>query len=251
MSNKTIFDYRSEAQQGTIKLIDSKGNTKIYSGTKPIILNNQWKPVRKGDIITIEGKDYRVLKVNKSIAEVLAMYESAAKINSNSVKQYADSTLDVYYNTTFYNTLSTEMKAAIVDKTFRQDQWGPRTGKINYYGVDKNGHYITHLVSDTYGDEITRHCYVISMQDIIDYLNVTTDMNYDNTTLTTENVRKMIWDRTYNVSSKAFALRSCQTTADVMYVSEVLGGTTGGTNVMTILRPAFQIDLSKIEFIKN
>ena len=50
MSNKIISDYRSESLQGTIKLVDSKGNEKICIGTKPIILSNQWKPakVKKG-----------------------------------------------------------------------------------------------------------------------------------------------------------------------------------------------------------
>lgn len=248
MSSKTIFDYRSEAQQGTIKLVDSKGNEKTCIGTKHIMLSNQWKPVRKADIITIEGKDYRVLKVNKNIAEVFAMYNSADEINSNSVEKYEDSTLDTYYNTTFYATLSAQLKASIVDKTFRQDSWSRRGSKMRYYGVDTNGHYTTGLVSDTYGDEIIRHCYAISMQDIIDYLEVTTNMNYDNTTLTAENVRKMIWNRSYNVGSKKFVLRSAQTTAKVMYVAESLGSTTGGTTAMTILRPAFQIDLSKIDY---
>lgn len=45
MSNKIISDYRSEALQGSIKLVDDKGNSKTCIGTKPIILSNQWKPV--------------------------------------------------------------------------------------------------------------------------------------------------------------------------------------------------------------
>ena len=59
MSDKIISDYRSEALQGTIKLIDAKGNEKIYIGTKPIILSNQWTPLAKEytDCLTFTGKD--------------------------------------------------------------------------------------------------------------------------------------------------------------------------------------------------
>lgn len=60
MSNKIISDYRSEALQGTIKLIDNKGNEKIFIASKPLIVSNQWIPQSKmpvkGDLITIEDK---------------------------------------------------------------------------------------------------------------------------------------------------------------------------------------------------
>lgn len=69
MSNKIISDYRSEALQGTIKLVDSKGNEKICVGTKPIILSNQWKqePQEYNDCITFTGEtsDFTLKATNK------------------------------------------------------------------------------------------------------------------------------------------------------------------------------------------
>lgn len=60
MSNKIISDYRSEALQGTIKLIDNKGNEKIFIASKPIIVSNQWRPEKPPagftDCITFTGE---------------------------------------------------------------------------------------------------------------------------------------------------------------------------------------------------
>ena len=95
----------------------------------------QDKPiVVKGKIITIEGKQYRVLNTNGAVAEVLCLY-SASYLRYDSTGttvvftggarrlQYRGSTLDVYLNETFFATLSATMQAAIVPKAISQDMW--------------------------------------------------------------------------------------------------------------------------------
>lgn len=47
MSHKIISDHRTEALQGTIKLVDNDGNEKIFIASKPIMVSNQWIPQAK------------------------------------------------------------------------------------------------------------------------------------------------------------------------------------------------------------
>lgn len=262
MSNKIISDYRSEALQGTIKLVDSKGNEKICIGTKPIMVSNQWIPQAKipvkGDIITMDGKDYRVLKLNGTIAEVLAMYDSATSQvfdTSGNSNVYANSSLDVYLSQTFYNSLSTNMQNAIVAKTFQQDSWklsGGPSAIANYAGTDKTtNNYTLSLMSTTYGSSISRKCYALSCQDVIDYLEVTTSMGSADTTLTSENVWRMFWNQTTSPGSTYHWLRSADS-GNSNYAFRVNGeyGYLNNNYVRNAhaVRPAFQIDLSKVDY---
>lgn len=101
---------------------------------------------------------------------------------------YADNTLDNYLNVTWYNTLSTAMKNAIVDKTFTQDSWYENSsGSPVYtgrYGSKKPGstNYTLSLANSAYRSAITRHVYALSIQDVLDYVLDTsiTDGKLDN-----------------------------------------------------------------------
>lgn len=214
----------------------------------------------KGDLITIENKQYRVLKINKTIAEVLAMYDSTTSQKfdtSGNSNVYANSSLDVYLSQTFYNGLSSVMQNAIVAKTFQQDSWkwnGGSSAIANYAGTYKTtNNYTLSLMSTTYGASISRKCYVLSCQDVIDYLGVTTSMGSADTTLTSENVWKMFWNQTTSPGSTYPWLRSAR--ADNSAIAFIVTGGSGSLNynyvdISYAVRPAFQIDLSKIEFTK-
>ena len=71
MSHKIISDYRSESLQGSIKLIDNKGNEKIFIASKPIMVSNQWRPEKPPeeytDCITFTGEssDFTLKATNK------------------------------------------------------------------------------------------------------------------------------------------------------------------------------------------
>lgn len=216
--------------------------------------------VEKGDLITIENKLYRVLKVNGSVAEVLAMYDSTTSQDfdtSGTSNVYANSSLDVYLSQTFYNSLSTTMQNAIVAKTFQQDSWyyGSSASAIaKYNGTYKTTYnYTLSLMSTTFGASISRKCYVLSCQDVIDYLEVTTSMGSADTTLTSENVWKMFWNQTTSPGSTSW-LRSAfyDYSYNAFYVSGRYGDLRNGfVDSPCAVRPAFQINLSKIDWTKQ
>lgn len=222
--------------------------------------------VVKGDIVTIENKKYRVLNVNGTVAEVLGIYDASSSfgIGRNGMttfsggktgEQYRGSAGDTYLNETFYATLSTTMRAAIVPKTINQDMWGysssaPSSGAYyhqtyNYYGT-KNIYYYDNAAGAAFGvAEIgSRNVYILSIRDIIDYLGIP-----ENGDFTGDDVLQLLGS-----DEKGQWLRSAY--SDTSYYGIICGGTTGYfTDVDTAntfrLRPAFQIDLSKIAYIKN
>lgn len=221
--------------------------------------------VEKGTLITIESKQYRAIKVNGNVVEVLAMYDATRTLAFNASKDsnvYEDSSLDVYLSQTFYNSLSTAMQNAIVTKTFTQDSWDNTsgssggTGTAIYQGLYASGNpYRIWLTNAAYGSYISRNCYALSCQDVIDYLEVTTSMTTANTTLTSVNLWKMFWNRTTSPGSEYILLRSASNATppeDVYCAYEYSGDLS--TNYVGKpsykVRPAFQIDLSKITWTK-
>lgn len=224
-------------------------------------LGNKKLPV-KGDLITLDSKKYRVLKINGSVAEVLAMYDSTDSLafdarTSGNNNTYADSSLDVYLSKTFYDSLSAEMQSAIVAKTFKQDSWfcaSKSDAVAKYNGTYQNtNNYTLSLMSTSYGDSISRKCYALSCQDVIDYLEVTASMNFSDTTLTSENVWKMFWDQTTSPGMVYPWLRSAN--SDYSDYAFRVTGSSGYLSSFTVssaraVRPAFQIDLAKVTWSK-
>lgn len=215
----------------------------------------------KGDIITMDAKQYRVLKINGTVAEVLCMYDANSSIafdssSSDNNNTYAGKNIDTYCNNTFYSGLSAAMKSAIVDKTFTQDSWGRPTSvptESHYTGKYGTSTYYLTLVNAAYGLSITRHCYCLSVQDVLDYLEATTSMGTSDTTLTDTNIWKMFWNVTASQSGKYIWLRSANS-SNSLSAFRVVGkdGYLVRHNVGYALaaRPAFQIDLSKISWSK-
>ena len=215
----------------------------------------------KGDIITMDSRQYRVLKTSGKIAEVLAMYDANSSIkfdsaSSNYNNTYAGKNIDTYCNNTFYSGLSAAMKSAIVDKTFTQDSWNWDTSvPTEPHYTDKKGSstsYFT-LVNAAYGSSITRHCYCLSVQDVLDYLEATTSMGTSDTTLTDTNIWKMFWNVTTSQKDRSIWLRSARSlwTTSVFVVFGYNGRLEGlYVDYTCEVRPAFQIDLSKIDWSK-
>lgn len=215
----------------------------------------------KGDIITLDSKQYRVLKTEGTVAEMLCMYDANSSIKFDSASSgynntYAGKSLDTYCNNTFYSGLSAAMKNAIVDKTFTQDSW------IWYSSVPTDSHYTGKYGSNTYyltldnavfGASITRHCYVLSVQDVLDYLDTSTSMGTSDTTLTNTNIWKMFWNRTTYPDSTYLWLRSAMVPGSnsAFRVDDYNGYLdTKIVDYAYAVRPAFQIDLSKIAWTK-
>lgn len=214
----------------------------------------------KGDIITLDSKQYRVLKINGTVAEVVCMYDANSSIkfdsaSSNKNNTYGGNNIDTYCNNTFYSGLSAAVKSAIVDKTFTQDswaQWNSAPTESHYTGKYGSSTYYLTLLNAAYGSSITRHCYCLSVQDALDYLEVTTSMGTSDTILTDTNIWKMFWNVTTSQSQKYIWLRSA---GDASFVAVRVRGEIGdlvndGVGNASAARPAFQIDLSKIAWSK-
>ena len=218
----------------------------------------------KCDLLTMDldgtSRQYRVIKMlSGSVAEVVGMANASdSQQFAASGQVYADSALDTYLNTTWYTALSESAKAAIVDKTFIQDSWyNDNSGNPDYSGYSgttKPGStsYTISLGSAMFGTEITRHVYALSVQDVLDYV---LDMSITDGQLQNYNIWKMLWnDEVQHTGVDNYLwLRSANASlsSDAFYVD----GTYGATLKLNVanaraVRPAFQIDLSKISFTK-
>ena len=212
----------------------------------------------KGDLITmnVDGTDkqFRVLNVNGNVAEVLMMTSSSTSQTFGSTQTYAGSALDTYLNSTWYDTLTSTAKTAIVDKTFTQDSWywgnSGNPDYSGYYGTTNPGTsaYTISLGNAAFGSSITRHVYALSVQDVLDYV---LDTSITDGQLQNYNIWKMFWnDKVQHTGPTNYLwLRSARASSS-SYAFLVAGnfGTVGTTNVenSNSVRPAFTIDLSKI-----
>lgn len=255
IGNASIVEY--DITTGKLVIGKAKGEVSVT------IEGTQDQPiVGKGKIITIEGKQYRVLKVAGNIVEVLAMYDASTSQQFNATsktvvftggatgQQYQGSDLDTYLNETFFATLSATMQAAIIPKDINQDMWKnspdtPSTGTYYHqtYGSSNNRYYF----NSNYGTaEVgNRNVYVLSIQDILDYLGVPTNGDFANT-----DIWQMYWNRGTSIGEYLW-LRSAH--HDIVSSIYCLYGNYGyfdssGNSAVRRVRPSFQIDLSKVDW---
>lgn len=213
----------------------------------------------KGDLITmnLDGTDrvYRVLKiVDKTTVEVLGMWDVRTSIAFSKTYEYRGSLLDDYLNTTWYNTLSTAAKAAIVAKNITQYQYEYVASAHNETTHSSYADYSTKKLVANIGE---RYVYALDIEDIEMYFGGTGGSTSDKTpaTFSKADLLRMLWYQ--SATSEYQWLRSAvggQTSA-LLYgwaARFKTGATTryGLTN-KTAARPAFQIDLSQIDFTIN
>lgn len=252
----------------------------------------------KGDLIqmNLDGTDrtYRVInRLDGTVVEVMTLVSSALTPSYSSGPLpssgiYEGSEMDTYLNTTWYNTLSSEAKLAIVDKVIQQDQWvlidsgqqliatsnplpfpvpveyGYVTGlttdagtTVNYYIVP-NGElaYVgIGLKTKTFGNQITRHVYTVGMQDVIDYV---ANPQISDGKLMDYNFYRMFQGNAVTPVPASESLLHKIQIRSAAYPNSVYG-----VNLFTFdgiffsdygrgneLCPTFQIDLSKIQYTK-
>lgn len=215
---------------------------------------------KKGDLIQMNldgtSRQYRVLRMDGSIAEVLTMWNLSTSIKFNSTNTYSGSILDTYLNTTWYNTLSSDAKAAIVPKNITQDSWHRgTTGSPQYSGTYGNTapgstSYTISKGSDNYRAIGSRYVYAISIQEILDYLSDNSVLVDTSGMLRNQNIWKMFWNQTTDISEFLW-LRSASADDYILawYVNGYFGypGNDRAFNENAV-RGALQIDLSKIDF---
>lgn len=220
-------------------LIDGTG----YDITFPSALT---MPV-KGDLITmnLDGTDrqYRVLKiVDGTTVEVLSMEDAGSSVFGSS-NTYAGNTLDAYLNTTWYNTLSTAAKAAIVPKNIAQYRYNY---SASVYNATTHSSFAVFSTKALYAGIGDRYVYALGVEDIEDYFNHT---------FSNADIWGLFWNTTTKPSGGGLPwLRDASTYID-RYVWEIdySNGYVGNSASYNSgrIRPSFQIDLSKIDFTIN
>ena len=170
----------------------------------------------------------------------------AVALGTSSSNTYNGCEADTYLNGTYYNSLSASVRGAIVDKTFTQDMWlWYGDGTPIYNCVRTNGKAYKISKGTLSATAITRHCYLITGQDIIDYLEATPEMTAENTTITGANLTKML-----SYGGTLLSLTTCSaysnTTTSILAASDFIGGN-AAADARQVLA-SFKIDLSKITY---
>lgn len=201
------------------------------------------KRINKGQLITMDlgngSKQYRVLKIVGTVAEVLAMYEySTDQIFNSNNNYYLNSDLDYVLNATLYRSLSQKAKDAIVPKTVVQYSYLFSTSVFN---ENTHASYANYSSKTTLSTVQNRNVYALDIEDIEEYFGGVFS-------------KSDLWTLFWNTPSAPSVLtypwlRSAVTgTQDNWYVSGSSGSTYNYVHNGSgcAVRPAFQIDLTKI-----
>ena len=220
--------------------------------------------VPKGSLVkmNLDGteRQYRVLSVNGNVCKVMGMWDDfTSKYNetstittfgSTTAQEYEGSTLDTYLNTTWYNTLSTEAKNAIVPENVVQHCYKfynkpntPNTPTYTYqYQYNwSNSEYgnADDVGNVTVGD---RNVFALGLKEIFDY--------FDKVCITSNELMTLFFNQTTKVFKHPWFRSSY---ANSPHVAWCVGGDYGnlnsyGATYSTIVRPAFNLDMSKIQY---
>ena len=238
------------------KVLMSGNQMALYIPPPPI--------VPKGSLVkmNLDGteRQYRVLSVNGNVAKVVAMYDTlkstynntstTTTFGSTTAQKYANSTLDTYLNTTWYNTLKDNVKAAIVPENVVQycyqyynkpntPNTPTYTYQYQYNWSDSNYENANDVGNVTVGN---RNVFTLDLKDIFDY--------FDKVCITSNELMTLFWNSTAKVS-KYLWLRSS--------VADYSGGVwdvSGGAGILdntdvdasNVVRPALNLNLNQIEF---
>ena len=220
--------------------------------------------VPKGSLVkmNLDGteRQYRVLSVNGNVCKVIGMWDDfTSKYNetnttttfgSTTAQKYEGSTLDTYLNITWYNTLSTEAKNAIVPENVVQycyryynEPNTPNTPtytyQYQYNWSDSDYDNIDNVGNVTVGN---RNVFALDLKDIFDY--------FDKVCITSNELMTMFWNSTTTVSKYPWLRSSNAGTSNSAWI---VGGDRGyldynGVRSSNVVRPALNLDMSKIQY---
>ena len=217
----------------------------------------------KGDLITmnLDGTDrlYRVLKiVDGTTVEVLSMGGVSLQYFSyQGDGKYADSKLDSFLDSTYYESLSARGKAAIVLKDVIQDQWTyGSSGSPTYTGTNSNpnDNHVYTISRVLSGNKTVgkRRVYALSIQSIIDYLSDKSVLAYPREMLVPDNIWNAFFGRSEAVNEQVWLMTGNPNSRYAWVLSGLYGYMYDSiADSQNSVRPVFQIDLSKIDFTIN
>ena len=255
VENGNLIRVKQNSKNNIIKINNSLVRAKVASDP-PI--------VPKGTLIymNLDGtsRQYRVLSVNGNVCKVLGMWDDfTSKYNetsttttfgSTTAQKYEGSTLDTYLNTTWYNTLSSEAKNAIVPENVVQYCYQyydkpntPNTPTYTYqyqYNWNNSDYENANNVGNvTVGN---RNVFALDLKDIFDYIG--------KVCITSDELMTMFWNSTTK-GYKYLWLRSSRAVSSNNAWN--VGGNNGRLSFYVVsngaaVRPALNLDMSKIEW---
>lgn len=261
--NGTIYDVKGgKCLVGGTSYDIKKGRTLINGTGYDITFAPPF--LKKGDLITINldgtERQYRVLSVNGNVCKVLGMWDDFRSVynststttifGSTTAQKYEGSTLDTYLNTTWYNTLSSEAKNAIVPENVVQycyKYYGkpntPNTPTYTYQ-YQNNWSNSNYDNADNVGNVIVgnRNVFALDLKDIFDYIG--------KVCITSDELMTMFWNSTTKVSKYLWLRSSSAINSGRAWAVNGSTGTLGGyaASDSRVVRPALNIDMSKIQY---
>ena len=229
--------------------------------------------VPKGSLVNLDldgqgDKQYRVIKCNGNVAQVMAMYDTLTSkwnaytsrtttMGTLTVAKYDGSDIDIYLNTTWYNTLTSTAKAAIVPENVVCDAWyWGNTGDPDYTGTsgDSVPGTSNYTISKYAGGTLNignRNVFALGIQDVIDYLNDSSVQVDTTAILRNVNIWKMFWNDEVLHSGKYLWLRSSGAGSSnfAWGVNGIYGYlNNNGVSSSNVVRPALNLNLNQIKF---
>ena len=220
--------------------------------------------VPKGSLVkmNLDGteRQYRVLSVNGNVCKVLGMWDDfTSKYNetsttttfgSTTAQKYEGSTLDTYLNTTWYNTLSSEAKNAIVPENVVQycyqyydEPDTPNTPTYTYQcqfnWSDSDYDNADNVGNVTVGN---RNVFALDLKDIFDY--------FGKVCITSNELMTLFFNQTTPVSKDLWLRSSAVNSIFAWYVDGNSGDLSNGLNVDSslVVRPTLNLNVNQIEF---
>lgn len=239
-------------------------NKVLVSQNKIALYIPPFEPPTKGSIVkmNLDGteRQYRVLSVNGNACKVMGMWDdftsaynstnTTTTFGSTTAPKYEGSTLDTYLNTTWYNTLSSEAKNAIVPENVTQYCYQyydePNTPNTPTYTYQYQYDWSDYINANNVGNIVVgnRNVFALDLKDIFDYI--------DKVCITSDELMTMFWNSTTKVS-KYLWLRSSYAndsrSRSVWRVDGDLGYLRSDTVFFSyVVRPALNLDMSKIQY---
>lgn len=220
----------------------------------------------KGNILSMDldgngAKQYRVLSMDGDVAKVMAMYDTltikynatstTTTFGSTTAQKYESSTLDTYLNTTWYNTLTSATKAAIVPENVVQHCYQyydepntPNTPtytyQYQYNWSDSDYENANDVGNVTVGN---RNVFVLDLKDIFDY--------FGKVCITSNELMTLFFNQTTAVSKYLWLRSSLADGFDFAWYVVGDSGLLSRGDVVTrsfVVRPALNLNLNQVEF---
>lgn len=239
-------------------------NKVLVNQNKIALYRSPFEPPAKGSIVkmNLDGteRQYRVLSINGNVCKVMGMFDDLTSVyNSTSTttdfsgttaQKYEGSTLDTYLNTTWYNTLSTEAKSAIVPENVIQycykyyDKPNTPNTPTYTYQYQYNWSGSDYENADNVGNVTVgnRNVFILDLKDIFDYIG--------KVCITSNELMTMFFNQTTAVSKYLWLRSSFAGNSDYAWTVYGRNGIlrSRGVTLSSVVRPALNLNMSKIQY---